>query len=168
MNYLRREISMNNEFSKPYEYEDEKRGLLVLFISMILSVDSIQTIFLATQNDKYIGDIPFLKVILYILVGLFLLFIIYTSISVYRMKSNFVTVAKRYIIIRTILLLIGSLIVFLNRIKYEDLVGKHPGQYLTKGSMLYIELFMPLFFILVFSLAWYLYFTCSKRCRKQI
>jgi hypothetical protein len=62
------------------------------------------------------------------------------------MKSNFVTVAKRYIIIRTILLLIGSLIVFLNRIKYEDLVGKHPGQYLTKGSMLYIELFMPLFF----------------------
>ncbi|NLK03764.1 MAG: hypothetical protein GX319_05070, partial [Clostridiales bacterium] len=51
---------MNNEFSKPYEYEDEKRGLLVLFISMILSVDSIQTIFLATQNDKYIGDIPFL------------------------------------------------------------------------------------------------------------
>lgn len=156
---------MGNEFRKPYEYEEEKRGLIVLFISMILSVDILQTIFFATQEDRYLGDSPTLVIALFIIAGVFIMYTLYTSVVVFRMKSNFVVAAKRYIIIRTILFLFNFFVVFFNRLLQENLVGEEPDQYLSIGYMLYIEVFMPLFFIISLSVVWYLYFTYSKRCR---
>lgn len=158
---------MPNEFRKPYEYKEDKRGLIILFISMILSIDTLQTIFLVAQNDKYPGDIPFLRSTSLIIAGAFILYTIYTSIIVYRMKNNFVVKAKRYIIIRTFLFLISFLFIFLNRLKYEELILDEHGQYLSKDTILYLEFFIPLFFIMIFSVIWYLYFTYSKRCQYQ-
>lgn len=155
---------MRDEFKKPYEYEEEKRGLIIVFISMILSIDTLSVIFFVAQINIYL-DIPILRVVSFVMAGVYILYTIYTSIKVHRMKSNFVVVAKRYIVIRTILFLISHFLIFLDRIKHEDLIGKGTNQYLTKGAMLYMELFMPMFFVLTFSVAWYLYFTFSKRSR---
>jgi hypothetical protein len=157
---------MRDEYKKPYEYEEEKRGLIVLFISMILSIDTLSVIFFVAQINIYL-DIPILRVLLFVMAGVFVLYIIYTSFKVHRMKSKFVLVAKRYIIIRTILFLISHFLIFLNRIRNEDLIGKGTNQYLTKGAMLYMELFIPMFFVLAFSVIWYLYFTFSKRSRAK-
>lgn len=156
---------MDNTFRKPYEYQEDKRGLIILFISMILSIDTIQTIAFATQTHMYMSHIPVLSYIIFIMATLFILYIIYTAVVVYRMKSNFVVSAKTYLFIRTIFSLLLFLSLFFNRFKHENLIGESEEQYSSVISMLYLELFMPLFFILLFSIGWYLYFTYSKRTR---
>ena len=73
---------MDNTFRKPYEYQEDKRGLIILFISMILSIDTIQTIAFATQTHMYISHIPVLSYIIFIMATLFILYIIYTAVVV--------------------------------------------------------------------------------------
>lgn len=157
---------MNDEYSKPYEYEEEKKGLIIMFVAMILGIDTLQTIFFAVQENKYMGHISMLRIAIPIISSIFILYIIYTAIFVFRMKNNFVTAAKRYIIIRTIFSLFSYIIIFLNRLKYENLIGESEGSYQSVAFMLYIELLMPLIFVMLFCVAWYLYFTYSKRCKK--
>lgn len=156
---------MDSEYRKPYEYEEEKRGLIQIFIAMILVVDILQTLSFAAQENKYLGNITLIKIIIDVQAVLFILYIIYTSVVVYRMKEKFVSAAKRYLIIRTIFSLGNLFIVFYNILKHEKLIGKGLDQYGTTGNMLLWELGLPLFYIISFSLGWYLYFTFSKRCR---
>lgn len=157
---------MDSEYRKPYEYEEEKKGLIVLFIIMILAIDILQTISFATLENKYLGNIKTLGIVFYILAVVFIMYIIYTAVVVFRMKANFVYAAKRYLVIRTVFSLTNFLIIFFNVMKYENLIGESQDQYLTFGEMLLWELFIPLFYIISFSAVWFLYFTYSKRCRK--
>ncbi|MDD4113668.1 MAG: hypothetical protein PHC56_11675, partial [Herbinix sp.] len=109
---------------------------------------------------------PILGIASLIIGGMFVLYIIYTTVIVFRMKGNYVVAAKRYIIFRTIFSLINFLFVFYNIMKHENLIGEAQDQYQSMGIMLLWELIIPLFYILSFSVIWYLYFTYSKRCRK--
>lgn len=156
---------MDSEYRKPYEYEEEKRGLILLFIIMILVIDILQTLSFASLENKYLGHIKVLGITFYIMAAIFILYIIYTTVIVYKMKGNFVLAAKKYIIVRTIFSVINFLIIFFNFIKHENLIGESPDQYQSLEYMLLWELFIPLFYIISFSLVWYLYFTFSKRCR---
>lgn len=156
---------MDSEYRKPYEYEEEKRGLILLFVIMILAIDILQTLSFASLENKYLGHMKILGISLYIMAMIFIIYIIYTAVIVFKMKGNFVLAAKRYIIIRTIFSLFNFLIIFLNILKHEKLIGEAQDQYQSVGVMLLWELFIPLFYIISFSLVWYLYFTYSKRCR---
>lgn len=157
---------MDSEFRKPFEFEEEKKGLVLLFVIMILAIDTLQTLSFATQESKYLENTPILGIASLIIGGMFVLYIIYTTVIVFRMKGNYVVAAKRYIIIRTIFSLINFLFVFYNIMKHENLIGEAQDQYQSMGIMLLWELIIPLFYILSFSVIWYLYFTYSKRCRK--
>ena len=157
---------MDSEFRKPFEFEEEKKGLVLLFVIMILAIDTLQTLSFATQESKYLENTPILGIASLIIGGMFVLYIIYTTVIVFRMKGNYVVAAKRYIIIRTIFSLINFLFVFYNIMKHENLIGEAQDQYQSMGVMLLWELIIPLFYILSFSVIWYLYFTYSKRCRK--
>ena len=156
---------MDSEFRKPFEYKEEKRGFLILFIVSILVIDTLQTLSFATQEYKYLGNIPILGAGFLIIGALFIAYIIYTAIIVYRLKDGFVKKTKNYLIIRTIFSVTNFLIVFYNIITKEKLVGEEPEQYLSTNSMLIYELYVPLFYMLSFSVIWYLYFTFSRRCR---
>lgn len=156
---------MDDEYRKPYEYEEEKKGLVQIFVAMILVIDILQTLSFAAQESKYLGNIKPLSVIPNVLAVLFILYIIYTSITVYRMKEKFVLTAKIYLIVRTIFSLSNFFVVFYNILKHENLIGDGQDQYKTMGSMLLWELGLPLFYMISFSVVWFLYFTYSKRCR---
>lgn len=160
---------MSNEYKRPYEYEEEKKGLITVFVAMILGIDTIQTIFFAFQNDKYMSHITFIRIVYYLLAFFYILYTIYTAVTVYRMKNDFVGVAKRYIIIRTIYSIINYVIIFLNRLKYENMIGKSADEYLYQSNafMIYVEIILPFFFVILFCVLWYLYFTYSKRCRNR-
>ncbi len=157
---------MDSEFRKPYEYEEEKKGLIILFIVMILAIDTLQTLSFVTQESKYLGNIPILEIASLIMGAIFILYIIYTTVIVFRMKGNFALAAKRYLIISTIYSMFNLLFIFYNRYKHENLIGESQDQYQSIKAMLFWELFFPLFYILSFSVVWFLYFTYSKRCRK--
>lgn len=156
---------MSDEFRKPFEYKEDKKGLIILFIIMILVIDILQTLSFASQEYKYLGHIPVLGLGFLIMGGLFIIYIIYTAATVFRMKENFVDAAKRYIIIRTVFTLFNFIIVFINIIKKENLVGNAINQYPTFNEMIVGELVIPLLYILLFSVIWYLYFTYSNRCK---
>ncbi|NLO08547.1 MAG: hypothetical protein GX129_01590 [Clostridiales bacterium] len=156
---------MDSEYRKPFEYEEEKRGLILLFIVMILAIDILQTLSFASQENKYLGHIRILSIGFYIMAAIFIVYIIYTTVIVFNMKGKFVLAAKRYIIIRTIFSLFNFLLIFYNVLQHENLIGEAQDQYQSVGSMLLWELFIPLIYIISFSLVWYLYFTYSKRCR---
>lgn len=156
---------MSSEFRKPYEYEEEKKGLIILFIAMILAIDILQTLSFATQEYMYFRHIPVFGIGFLVLGGLFITYIIYIAVTVFRMKENFANRAKRYIIIRTVFSLCNYIIIFLNIIKNENLIGDSIDQYPTYREMIIGELIVPLLYILSFSLIWYLYFTYSRRCR---
>ena len=156
---------MDNEYRKPYEYEEEKRGLILLFIIMILVVDILQTLSFASQENKYLGHNKLLSISFNIMAVLFILYIICTVVIVYKMKGRFVLAAKRYLIIRTIFSLANFFIVFYGILKNENLIGEAQDQYRTQGNMLLWELVIPLFYIISFSVVWYMYFTFSKKCK---
>ena len=158
---------MDSEFRKPYEYEEEKRGLIVLFVVTILAIDILQTLYFAAQEYKYLGHIPILGGTFLIIGSLFIIYIIYTAVVVFRMKDNFVFKAKQYVVIRVIYSVINFLIVFYNIVTKEELIGDSQDQYLEFGRMLLVELVVPLIFIISFSLVWFLYFTYSRRCRRK-
>jgi membrane protein YdbS with pleckstrin-like domain len=156
---------MDNEFRKPYEYEEDKRGFILLFIVMVLPIDVLQTLSFASQEVKYLGHIKMLSFIFYAMAVLFIAYLVYTVIIVYRMEKRFALAAKRYLLVRTLFSVGNYLIVFFSMLKYENLIGKAEDQYLTTVSMLFWELVIPLCYIISFSLIWYLYFTFSKKCR---
>ncbi|MDD4113409.1 MAG: hypothetical protein PHC56_10330, partial [Herbinix sp.] len=89
---------MDSEFRKPFEFEEEKKGLVLLFVIMILAIDTLQTLSFATQESKYLENTPILGIASLIIGGMFVLYIIYTTVIVFRMKGNYVVAAKRYII----------------------------------------------------------------------
>ncbi len=159
---------MDSEYRKPYEYEEEKRGWIILFVVMILAIDILQTLSFASQEYKYMGNIPVIGAGFYVIAGLFILYIIYTTVIVFGMKGNFAAAAKRYIIIRTVFTLCNFFITFFNILSHESLIGEAEDQYMGTGSMLLWELVIPLAYIIGFSVVWYLYFTYSKRCRKAV
>lgn len=156
---------MDSEFRKPYEYQEDNRGLILLFIIMILVIDILQTLSFASQEYKYLRHIPVLGIGLLISGLIYIIYIIYTVVTVYRMKENFVSSAKRYIIIRTIFSVCNYIIIFFNMWKNDNLIGNSIDQYPTLGKMIVGELIIPLIYMLSFSIVWYLYFTFSKRCR---
>lgn len=156
---------MNSEFRKPFEYREDNKGLLILFIIMILGIDPLQSLSFASQEYKYMGHIPILGVLFFVIGRIFILYTIYTAVVVFRMKENFSCAAKKYIIIRTLYSVLNYLIIFFNILKKENLIGNSADQYESFGKMIVGELVVPLLYILSFSLAWYLYFTFSKRCR---
>lgn len=158
---------MDSDFRKPFEYEEEKKGLIRLFVIMIIVVDTIQTLSIASQEYKYLGYISLLGKGFFVIAVIFILYIIYTAVVVFKMKNNFVIVAKTYIVIRTVFTLANFVIVFINILKHEKLIGDAIDQYQSVNEMMVWELLIPLLYILSFSVLWYLYFTYSKRCRNN-
>jgi len=157
---------MDKEFRKPYEYEEDKKGLIILFIIMILGIDILQTVSFVSLECKYFGS-KLLPVIGFILLGvMFIIYIIYTSVTVFKMKADFVKKAKRYILIRTLFSVLSYVIIFIGIVRNENLIGNGAGQYHSFKDMIIGELVVPLMYIISFSVIWYLYFSLSKRCKR--
>lgn len=157
---------MNEEFRKPYEYEEEKRGLLLLFVIMIAVVDILPTLsFMARFYDVF-QDNQILRVFLIAVCILFILYTVYTGFICFTLNKKLVALSKLYLIIQAIFSVACYVLLFLSIADYESLIGIGTIQYETFGEMLCWELLYPLAYITVFTGAWYLYFVKSKRCKE--
>ncbi len=157
---------MDEEFRKPYEYEEEKKGFLLLFVIMILVTVILQTLsFISRFYDAY-QQVPVLRNVLMILGILCILFTIFTAILCFTLNKQLVAISKLYLIIQAVFSIVCYLLLFIDRVRNEQLVGTGQAQYKSFGEMLSWELLFPITYIAVFTVAWYLYFIKSKRCKE--
>ncbi len=159
---------MDEEFRKPYEYNEEKRGFILVFILTLLSFDILQTLSLSAQVNEAFKAGPVFRIFFLILSTLFVIFTLYTATNCYRLKKNLVKISKLYLIVRAIISTCYVVIIYVYRTSREHLVGDGQQQYQTVKEMVIGELLIPLAYVIVFSVIWYAYFTLSKRCKKLI
>lgn len=155
-----------DDFQKPYEYNEEKRGLLLLFIILLISVDIFIAISYTVQVYDVFKAIPVLKNG-YLVIGiLFTLFILFTAVNCYRLKANMVTISKIYLIVRSVFSICSLIIVYINAINDESMIGNGASKYSSTSELTFTVLFAPLAYTLLFCTLWFLYFVKSKRCRE--
>lgn len=158
---------MDNDFRKPYEYDDDERGLILVFVIMILAIDILMTIYSASRFYLKFEQPIALRIVAIVTTVLFLIYIIATAVTCYKMKKNLVTTAKRYLIVRTALSICYLAVLFVKNISDRRLVGGKADQYRSMSEMVTWELIVPLSYTFLFILFWYRYFTKSKRFRRS-
>lgn len=159
---------MDEEFRKPYEYHEEKRGFILVFILTLITFDILQTLSLSAQVNEVFKAVPEFRIFFLILSISFVIFTIYTAMNCYRLKKNLVKMSKLYLIVRAIISTCYVVIIYVYRSSREHLVGNGQQQYQTVNAMVMGELIIPLAYVVGFSVIWYVYFTLSKRCKKLV
>jgi len=155
-----------DDFSKPYEYNEEKIGLILLFVIMIVSIDTFLGLSLTVQAYGVLKHIPALAIGYIVLGTLFVLLIIVTAVICYKLKPYLVTLSKVYLLVRTIFMACSTIMLFLFDVNNKSLIGNGPNHYKTVGELTFSILIAPLAYLLLFTVAWYLYFVKSKRCKE--
>ncbi len=159
---------MNEEFRKPFEYEEEKRGLLLVFIIMIAVIDILPTLsFMARFYDVF-GNNRILQVFLIAVCILFILYTVFTAYICYTLNKKLVALSKLYLMIQAVFTAACYILLFFSIADYDSLIGIGTIQYETFGEMLTWELLLPLAYIAVFTVGWYLYFIKSRRCKELL
>jgi hypothetical protein len=156
-----------DEFKKPYEYQDEPviSGFLSVF-TLSLLLEMCYGIIVAVQLDKAFGSIPVLGKILLAASILFILLVLFTCFSMYKIQNHAVSTAKAYLIIRSAFLTAAAALVFIHTLNDKRAIGPGPDQFYTFGQMLTTVLINPMVYVLVYGIAWYIYFCRSKRVRR--
>lgn len=154
-----------DEYRKPFEYNEEKKGLILVFIIMLLVVDTLQTFSLTAQVYKAFEHIPVFSILFVVTGIMFTLFTLYTVILCSKLNKKMVKVSKIYLIVRGTLSTIFVIISFVYTVNNKNLIGNGMDQYKTVGEMMIGEIVIPFAYIWVFSFGWFLYFVKSKRCR---
>lgn len=159
---------MDQEFRKPFEYDEEKRGLILLFVIMLIAIDSLQTLTFILRFYEYFQNIPVIGIGFMVLGILFMLFTFFTAFVCFRLKKSMVSVSKKYLVVRAIVTAGSIITLFLYAVNNDKMVGNGLVQYKSTGEMIAWELIMPFVYLLTFSVGWYLYFTKSKRCKEIV
>lgn len=156
-----------DDFRKPYEYNEEKRGLILLFIIMIITIDIYQAPLYIMPTYGELKQIPAIRIAFMVISILYILFILFTVITCYKLKKNMVTTSKAYLIVRAVIMCCCIIILFFYNVNIKNKMG-YGRKYSTVSQLFIMELIAPLAFVLVFSIGWYLYFLKSKRCKELV
>lgn len=156
-----------DDFRKPYEYTEEKRGFILLFVIMLITIEILQAAILIVPTYFELSNKPPLGTAFLALGILYLVFNLFTAIICYKLNKKLIAVSKAFLIVRTVFLSSCLLIRFFNNVDLKNLIG-FDKQYYSIFELLSTTLFFPLACLLAFSIGWYLYFIKSKRCKELI
>ncbi|MDI9514128.1 MAG: hypothetical protein GX384_05340 [Clostridiaceae bacterium] len=156
-----------DEFRKPFEYDDEKRGLLILFIIMVITIDGSIAVALTLQVYGVFKTVPMVAMVFAATGVLYILSILYTAVYCYRLKEGTAKVAKVYLVIRVLFTVFSIVVVYLRNVSDERLIGSGPQQFRSIEELSRIGLIYPIIYTLTFSALWFLYFSRSKRFKKK-
>lgn len=154
-----------DDFRKPYEYVEEKRGFILLFVFMLITIDIIQAPVCIVQAYGHLKQNAVLGTAFMVLSFLYMLFIPYTAVTCYHLKKKLVRVSKVYLVVRAVFLSGCIMTAFLYNMKNLLVEGRDNNNFL---ELLFLYLILPLVLNLALSVGWYLYFIKSKRCRELV
>ncbi len=156
---------MDEMFRKPYEYDEEKRGFLLVFIIMLIVIDTLQTFSFTAQLCEAYSS-PVQRAIIIGLCIISILFILLTAVNSYKMNKKTLPLAKLYLLLRVVYYVGCIILMYVFNVNHRHLIGEGNDRYQTVEQMVIGELVVPFAYILAFSIGWYLYFLKSKRCRE--
>lgn len=158
-----------DEFRKPYEYEEERiSGFLLVFVIMLYSVDLFLALTLVVQGYDAARQIPMAGIAFLIFGILYMLFLLFTAISCYKVKKNMIAVSKVFLVIRAVFTLFSLTIIYLDSLGDKSLIGTGEMQYENVNELSLIIFVLPAAYMVVFSIGWFLYFMNSKKCAELI
>jgi hypothetical protein len=156
-----------DDFKKPYEYEEEKKGFILAFVIMLIAFDMPISLFHIVQAYNIINRVSAFGTVFLIICILFLIFLLLTSVFCYRLWKNMVTIAKTYLIVDAVFTTFCTFTIFIYNLGIKGQIGKN-GQYTSVFAMTAVLLIMPLVILFGFCGGWYLYFTRSKKIKEFV
>lgn len=157
-----------NEFKKPYEYLEEKRsGAILLFVISLLSIDMFITLFYTSLVSGHYMRIPALGISYLTFSILYLLFTLFTAVICFRMNRHMLVLAKAYLLVRAVYMICSMALLFMNAINDKGMIGKGK-EYSSVFQMTFSVLLLPLAYLAVITIGWYLYFKKSKKFKETM
>jgi hypothetical protein len=155
-----------SEFRKSYEYEEEKgiAGLLMLFFVMLVSVEVLLALLILVQGYAVLKAVPYLGPAFLVLGTGYLVFILFTCISLRRMSRYAVRISR---------ILLAARVLFLAPVylRLYATFSRDPGivsGFRSHRDIVLIGLVVPLACILLFSGLWSWYLSSSRRVRQFV
>jgi hypothetical protein len=155
-----------NEYSRPYEYEEDKGmgGFLMLFFVMLVSVEVLLAALILVQGYAVLKAVRYLGPA-YLVAGTgYLAFILFTCIALKRMSRYAATFSKTLLIARVLFLTPAHVLLFATFSRDPRIVSG----FRSRSGIVLVGLVVPLAYILLFSGSWYVYFSRSRRVRQLV
>ena len=159
----------SNEFLKPYEYLDEEgkvSGLLLTFAIMLIFCDMFFAVSAFTQVLGILRNNSVATMIYQWSGWIFMALIVFTCAAIFMLRKYSALVAKTYLLIRLIFFFYSNLFIFNFRFHDPHSIGIHISQFLSMQDLIWKCLIIPMIYVILFSVGWYLYFNRSKRTNK--
>lgn len=159
---------MLDEFRKPFEYEDETGVIwpIRIFCMLLLSVEAFLGIVFIFQLNDFLASIPIAQTIARVLTLLFVVYILVTLIFLLKLERHALIIAKSYLIARLFYLIPSIITIFSYTINDKNAIGSGYGKFQSVNDITVMVLVIPIIYILLFSIFWYIYFNKSKRVKE--
>ena len=156
-----------NEFRKPYEYMEEKgiSGFLLLYFLMLLAVETVLGVITLSYGYDLLSGNRVLGAIIIGMSAFYILFSLFSSIVLKKLKKFAVKVSKVFLVFRVVYLipyLILNTISQIGAIPYD----REHEMYSTMLGNIIVTSVISLLLIVAFSIGWYIYLNRSKKVRE--
>jgi len=158
-----------DEFRKPYEYEDETGFIwpVRIFCILLLFVEMFLSVIYLFQLNEVLSDISLVQLVARILTFSIMVYILVTLIFLLKVAKHALKIAKSYLIARLVYFIPSVIVVFSYAINNKNSISFGIAKFQSLGNLILMLLVTPLFYVLSFSISWYIYFTKSKRVNEE-
>ena len=158
---------MDDGFRKPYEYMEEKgvSGFLLIYFLMLLAVETPLGIITLFYGYNLLSGNRVLGTIIMGISVFYILFALFSSIVLKKLKKFAVRVSKVFLVFRAVYLipyLIFNTIIQIREIPY----GRNHEMYSKMLGNIIVTSVISLLLIAAFSVEWYIYLNISKKVRE--
>ena len=156
-----------DEFRKPYEYMEEKgvSGFLLLYFIMLLAQETLLgVITLFNGYDLFSGNMVLGPIMMGISV-FYILFSLFSSIVLKKLKKFAVRVSKVFLVFRAVYLIPYLIFNTISQIREIPYDRNHEMYSKMLGSII-VSSVISFLLIVAFSVGWYIYLNRSKKVRE--
>ncbi len=153
------------DFRKPFEYTEEKRGFILLFIFTLIAVDIYQAFIYIMPAYNNLWQTPAIRTCFISIAILYILSIPFTAFVCFKLNKHMITISKVYLIFRSIVIICSITIIFMYNVDISKKVA-YGDIYTSLLQVTFVNLILPIAFVLLFSVGWYIYFIKNKSCRE--
>lgn len=153
------------DFRKPFEYTEEKKGFILLFVFMLIVVDIYQAFIYIMPAYNNLWQTPAIRTGYIYISIIYIVSIPLTAFVCFKLNKHMLTISKVYLLFRSIVLISSITIIFIFNVNFSSKVA-FGSLYTSLLQVIFINLILPIAFVLVFSVGWFIYFIKSKSCRE--